>query len=87
VIEFDLETDHFSVNIWTVDSEVRGAFEHKVYGDEYGGGLWFEYVGGAPTLYDYDGIPGYVPREICDALEEKGFDMSHGRNPKDERSN
>ena len=81
MIEFDLETDHFSVNIWTVDGEVRGAFEHKVYGDEYGGGLWFE----NKELYDYDGIPGYVPREICDALEKEGFDMSYGR--PDERSN
>lgn len=49
----------------------HGWFEHNDYGDEYGGGLWFQ----DDELVDYDGIAGYLPEEILDALEAEGFDV------------
>jgi hypothetical protein len=53
----------------------RGYFEHHERGDEYGGGLWFDGL----TLVDYDGISGYLPAEILDELEARGFDVSDMR--------
>ena len=53
----------------------RGYFEHHQHGDEYGGGLWFDGL----TLVDYDGISGYLPKEILDALEARGFDVQDMR--------
>lgn len=52
--------------------EQYGYFEHEDYGDEYGGGLWFE----DDELVDYDGISGYVPQDVADAIVELGFKIS-----------
>lgn len=45
-----------------------GYFEHHRYGDEQGGGLWFE----GKTLVDADGTFS-VPLEIVKFLREQGF--------------
>jgi len=61
-----------------------GWFEHKEYGDEYGGSLTFDEMSGTYVLGDYDGISGYVPKEVCDKIEGIGdeqYDMSYGRDP------
>lgn len=71
---YEFETENF-----TLGSCVNGAgqrlpsrmwFEHKEYGDEYGGGLWFDFM----ELIDYDGC-GVLPKEILDVLDAKGFDV------------
>ena len=45
-----------------------GYFEHEVYGDELGGGLWFE----NGELVDFDGCC-VLPREVGEALVKEGF--------------
>ena len=82
-IEFDYKTENFYGEIYedSVSGELKGWFEHNEYGDEYGGGLWFLWVGKTPTLVDYDGISGYLPKEIIDELTKEGFDMSYGEDP------
>ena len=48
-----------------------GYFEHDEYGDECGGGLWFE----SKALVDYDGV-GELDTEVIDKLAELGYDVS-----------
>lgn len=60
------ETKNFTVEISTTDQ--YGYFEHNDYGDEYGGGLWFE----GNELVDFDGC-GVLPLEVADAIIELGF--------------
>ena len=43
--------------------------------------LWFNDDG---ILYDYDGIGGYLPKEILDALEAEGFNVDDMRPDADE---
>ena len=57
-----------------------GWFEHNEYGDEYGGGLWFD----DGVVVDYDGIGDYLPKEILDALEAEGFNVDDMRPDDDE---
>ena len=52
-----------------------GWFEHTSHGDEYGGSLLFK----NKELVDYDGISGYLPKEVLDALETIGFDVNEMR--------
>lgn len=52
-----------------------GSFEHHEHGDEYGGTLWFK----DRELVDYDGIAGYLPKEVLDALENMGFVVNEMR--------
>jgi hypothetical protein len=37
--------------------------------------LWFK----GKELVDYDGIAGYIPKEVLDALEAIGFDVNEMR--------
>ena len=69
-----LHTENFEIGLHAPeqDGTQRGWFEHNEHGDEYGGGLWFK----GAELVDYDGIGGYLPKEILDALEAIGFDIS-----------
>jgi hypothetical protein len=65
-------TKKFIVEISTVDQ--YGYFEHNYYGDELGGGLWFE----NNELMDFDGT--YVlPEEVADIIKDLGFiiDKNH----------
>lgn len=66
------ETDNFYGELWAVEdtNETRGYFEHKKWGDEYGGGLWFE----DKQLVDYDGVAD-LPDEVWDKLEESGYEV------------
>ena len=66
-------TERFEVGF--IGKGGRGYFEHHKLGDEFGGGLWFD----GRTLVDYDGISGYLPKEILDALESRGFDIQDMR--------
>lgn len=53
----------------TVDTTSQyGYFEHDDFGDEYGGGLWFE----SNALVDYDGV-FELPREVVDGLRQHDF--------------
>ena len=69
----NFETEKFTVGF--VGKGGRGWFEHKQHGDEYGGGLWFDGL----KLVDYDGISGYLPKEVLDALQARGFDVQDMR--------
>lgn len=66
-----LPTKNFDIQI---DEEAcYGYFEHMHYGDECGGGLWFDKTeNGDLQLSDYDGVFS-LPREVCDALSLHGF--------------
>lgn len=48
-----------------------GYFEHEVYGEERGGGLWFEEQDGKLTLTDYDGL-WYLPKAVAEAIVQLG---------------
>ena len=45
-----------------------GYFEHEDYGDEWGGGLWFE----GKNLIDYDGVYE-LPAEVIAGIRELGY--------------
>ena len=60
------ETKNFTVEISTTDQ--YGYFEHNDYGDECGGGLWFE----DNELVDFDGVFA-LPSQVADAIIEMGF--------------
>jgi hypothetical protein len=45
-----------------------GYFEHEDYGDEWGGGLWFE----GKSLIDYDGVYE-LPSEVIAGIRELGY--------------
>ena len=72
-----LHTENFEIGLHAPeqDGTQRGWFEHNEHGDEYGGGLWFK----GSELVDYDGIGGYLPKEVLDALEATGFDVDEMR--------
>ena len=55
-------------------TEDMGYFEHDVYGDELGGGLWFE----GKKLVDYDGVYS-LPDEVIEGLEKLGYDASYAK--------
>ena len=73
-----INTKRFEVGIHDKTEGVirTGWFEHHEYGDEYGGMLWFD---DNDVLYDYDGIGGYLPAEILDALQAEGFNVDDMR--------
>jgi len=55
-----------------VDSTAQyGYFEHEDYGDECGGGLWFE----DGSLVDYDGV-ACLPGDVARGLRDMGFTVS-----------
>jgi len=73
-----LHTARFEVGIHDQSKGMphrHGWFEHNEYGDEFGGGLWFK----DDVLVDYDGIGGYLPTEILDALAAEGFNVDDMR--------
>jgi hypothetical protein len=73
-----LHTAKFEVGIHPLSEGMphqHGWFEHTHYGDEFGGGLWFK----DRVLVDYDGIGGYLPKEVLDALEAEGFNVDDMR--------
>jgi hypothetical protein len=45
-----------------------GYFEHEIYGDEAGGGLWFE----NKELIDFDGMM-VLPIEVAECIKELGY--------------
>ena len=77
-----LYTQNFEIGLYALEQDGRryGWFEHDEHGDEYGGGLWFY----REELVDYDGIASYLPQEILDALEAKGFNVDDMRPPEEE---
>ena len=65
------ETDNYTVAISTRGD--YGYFEHNTYGEDVGGGLWFDE---SNKLYDYDGV-AYLPPEVKRELEARGVDISY----------
>lgn len=59
----------FGVVIRPADN--RGYFEHEDYGEEWGGGLWFE----GKSLTDYDGVYE-LPAEVIAGIRELGFTVT-----------
>lgn len=57
-----------------VDEKAKyGYFEHHEYGEDCGGGLWFERTAsGKLELMDYDGV-FELPRSVRNCLRENGF--------------
>jgi len=49
----------------------KGWFEHHIFGDEQGGGLWFE----NDELIDYDGVYS-LPEDVITGIKELGFIVS-----------
>jgi hypothetical protein len=49
-------------------AEKRGYFEHQDYGEDWGGGLWFE----GKDLIDYDGV-FELPRAVVRGIRELGY--------------
>ena len=62
-----INTDNFEVGIH--NDNKTGWFHHHKYGDEFGGGLWFE----NNKLTDYDGISDFLPLEVVVAIIIFGF--------------
>ena len=68
------ETPNFSIEI--LEGGTRGYFEHHTFGDECGGGLWFERdEDGHVHLIDYDGVFS-LPSEVKQALINWGIHVS-----------
>ena len=72
-----LKTPKYTVEVDT--KENYGYFEHVDYGEERGGGLWFQTVPGSEDgrydrreLIDYDGVT-HLPKQVAKALREAGF--------------
>jgi len=59
-------TPHFIVEVDT--REAYGYFEHLIWGENKGGGLWFDKEGNRLSLRDYDGTYT-LPKEVFDALK------------------
>ena len=66
--EIRFETQSYHGAVWAEGDTHRGYFEHVVYGDSFGGGLWFD----GKELTDYDGTP-CLPMQVIRALRELGF--------------
>ena len=66
------ESDPWSVFIDSDGNPV--GFEHHEYGDEYGGGLWFE----SGHLTDYDGVYN-LPKKVIAMCEALGFNMDYAK--------
>jgi len=67
-----VESKPYSVFIG--DDGVPEGFEHHVYGDESGGGLWFE----DGHLRDYDGVYN-LPKKVIEICETLGFNMDYAK--------
>jgi hypothetical protein len=76
-----MKTEHdFTINIGTQNYNIKlspstrwGWFEHKEFGDESGGGLWFNDL---MMLEDYDGV-FMLPTEVKDSLVKFGHIEPH----------
>ena len=67
-----LSDDEFCVKVWkstNSDYVDCGSFEHRLYGEELGGGLWFDEEG---RLIDYDGVYE-LPTVVVDTLMSEDF--------------
>jgi len=64
-----IKTKNFEIEI---DGN-KGYFEHVHFGDEVGGGLWFE----GKELVDYDGVYS-LPKEVADKLKKLGYKLPDG---------
>lgn len=71
--ERTIETEHYTINLG-LHGNNRGYFEHKVYGDERAGGLWYDEK---KDLRDYDGV-AELPKEVREALKADGFTSTEG---------
>lgn len=60
--DLDISTEKYMIEIDTCAK--YGYFEHKIYGDERGGGLWFD---DQNMLVDYDGVSS-LPAQVKEAL-------------------
>lgn len=58
----DISTENYTIQIDTFAH--YGSFEHKIYGDRIGGGLWFDEQN---MLIDYDGVYE-LPKQVKDSL-------------------
>ena len=45
-----------------------GCFEHELYGEDCGGGLWFS----DNELVDFDGV-GILPKDVGEAIKKLGL--------------
>ncbi len=66
----DLVTNTRNYSIGIFPDKNRGWFEHHKYGDEQGGGLWFN---DHKELVDYDGISSDLPLEVIEAIRSLGY--------------
>lgn len=65
----DISTKDFSIKIDT--GALYGYFEHNEFGDECGGGLWFDDLN---NLLDYDGV-AELPAQVISALVSAGYKL------------
>lgn len=65
---YDKKLDHKKFTVQIDTQHQYGWFEHEVYGDEAGGGLWFE----NNELVDFDGMM-VLPEEVGEAINLLGL--------------
>lgn len=65
---YDKEATSEKFEIGISSEKQYGYFEHDDYGEDYGGGLWFE----NNELIDYDGVFS-LPKEVIEKIEALGF--------------
>lgn len=59
-----VNTKNFTIHFFNEkDGVVQGSFEHDLYGEDVGGGIWVK----QHELIDYDGVH-VLPEEIVEAL-------------------
>jgi hypothetical protein len=64
----ELKTQEGKYEITISPERERGYFEHEIYGEDAGGGLWFE----GKNLVDYDGM-AILPDEVIAGIRKLGY--------------
>jgi len=65
----NMQRGKFEINI--DENEEEGYFEHDIYGEELGGGLWFK----NKELIDFDGV-SILPDEVAEGIIKLGFNVN-----------
>ena len=66
-----LKTQQGKYEVEIRPEDQRGYFEHEDYGEDAGGGLWFE----DNALVDYDGM-AVLPSEVIAGIRALGFTVA-----------
>jgi hypothetical protein len=67
-MNYDLKAEDKKFTVEIDSAKQYGCFEHHTYGDEMGGGLWFE----NKILIDFDGMM-VLPKEVANLINKLGY--------------